>query len=174
MKRLLLLATLGFVAALHAADDDTAFFEAKVLPILQKRCFECHSHENKIKGGLALDSRSGWEQGGDNGPAVIPGDLEKSLVIKAVRYTDADFEMPPKGRLPAEEIAALEDWIKQGAADPRVSKTSSTRKGVDLIEGRKFWAFQPVPDPRLRQLRTQHGRWIRWTVLSVQNKSGLL
>jgi hypothetical protein len=147
MKRQLLLATLGFVAGLHAADDDTAFFEAKVLPVLQKRCFECHSHENKIKGGLALDSRSGWEQGGDNGPAVIPGNLEKSLVIKAVRYTDADFEMPPKGKLPAEEIAVLEAWIKQGAADPRVSKTSSTRKGVDLIEGRKFWAFQPVSDP---------------------------
>ncbi len=147
MKRQLLLATLGFVAGLHAADDDTAFFEAKVLPVLQKRCFECHSHENKIKGGLALDSRSGWEQGGDNGPAVIPGNLEKSLVIKAVRYTDADFEMPPKGKLPAEEIAVLEAWIKQGAADPRVAKTSTNRKGIDLIEGRKFWAFQPVSDP---------------------------
>jgi hypothetical protein len=149
MKRQLLLATLGFVAALHAADDDTAFFEAKVLPILQNRCFECHSHEKKIKGGLALDSRSGWEQGGDNGPAVIPGNLEKSLVIKAVRYTDADFEMPPKGKLPAEEIAVLEAWIKQGAADPRVTKTSTTRKGIDLIEGRKFWAFQPVSNPAL-------------------------
>jgi hypothetical protein len=147
MKIPILLATFGFVAALHATDDDAAFFEAKVLPVLQKRCFECHSHENKIKGGLALDSRSGWEQGGDNGPALIPGNLEKSLVIKAVRYTDADFEMPPKGKLPAEEIAVLEAWIKQGAADPRVAKTSTNRKGVDLIEGRKFWAFKPVSDP---------------------------
>lgn len=147
MKRWLLLTTLGLVAALQAADDDTAFFEAKVLPVLQKRCFECHSHENKIKGGLALDSRSGWQQGGDNGPAVIPGDLEKSLMIKAVRYADADFEMPPKGKLPAEEIAVLEAWVKQGAADPRVTKTSTNRKGIDVNAGRKFWAFQPVSDP---------------------------
>ena len=70
---------------------DTGFFEAKVLPILEERCFECHSHGTKIKGGLALDSRSGWEAGGDNGPAIKPGHLEASLVIKAVRYEDADF-----------------------------------------------------------------------------------
>ncbi|MFM7604110.1 MAG: c-type cytochrome domain-containing protein, partial [Prosthecobacter sp.] len=79
----------------HAAD--TAFFDSKVLPILQKRCFECHSHGSKIKGGLVLDSRSGWEQGGDNGPAIKPGELESSLLIKAVRYVDAEYEMPPKG-----------------------------------------------------------------------------
>jgi hypothetical protein len=115
MKGLLITATLGLAAALHAAEDDTAFFEAKVLPVLQKRCFECHSHDSKIKGGLALDSRSGWEQGGDNGPALVPGNLEKSLLIKAVRYRDENFEMPPKAKLPAEEIAILEAWVKQGA-----------------------------------------------------------
>ena len=147
MKRHLILATFGFAAALHGADDDTAFFEAKVLPVLQKRCFECHSHENKIKGGLALDSRSGWEHGGDNGPAIVPGSLDKSLLITAVRYQNADYEMPPKGRLPAEEIALLEAWVKQGAADPRVAKTVQSRKTIDLNEGRKFWAFQPVTDP---------------------------
>ena len=97
MKRHFILAAFGSVATLHGADDDTAFFEAKVLPILQKRCFECHSHENKIKGGLALDARSGWVQGGDSGPAIIPGNVEKSLLIRAVRYGDADYEMPPKG-----------------------------------------------------------------------------
>ena len=147
MKRDFILAAFGFVATLHGADDDTAFFEAKVLPVLQKRCFECHSHENKIKGGLALDARSGWEQGGDSGPAIIPGNVEKSLLIKAVRYGDPDYEMPPKGKLPAEEIALLEAWVKQGAADPRVTQTSKNRKGIDVDEGRKFWAFQPVSDP---------------------------
>jgi hypothetical protein len=147
MKGLLITATLGLAAALHAAEDDTAFFEAKVLPVLQKRCFECHSHDSKIKGGLALDSRSGWEQGGDNGPALVPGNLEKSLLIKAVRYRDENFEMPPKAKLPAEEIAVLEAWVKQGAADPRVTQTTKNRKGIDLDEGRKFWAFQPVANP---------------------------
>jgi hypothetical protein len=148
MKRLMLIAALGCAATLHGADDDTAFFEAKILPVLQKRCFECHSHENKIKGGLALDSRNGWEHGGDNGPALVPGSPDKSLLIKAVRYTDENFEMPPKGKLPRQEIALLEAWIKQGAADPRVSKTAKTRKTIDLTEGRKFWAFQPVSNPK--------------------------
>jgi hypothetical protein len=147
MKSLLITATLGLAAALHAAEDDTAFFEAKVLPVLQKRCFECHSHDSKIKGGLALDSRSGWEQGGDTGPALVPGNLEQSLLIKAVRYRDENFEMPPKAKLPAEEIAVLEAWVKQGAADPRVTQTTKNRKGIDLDEGRKFWAFQPVANP---------------------------
>jgi|GEM_PF-2568626 len=107
MKRQLIIATFAFAGALHGADDDNAYFEAKVLPLLQKRCYECHSHEKKIKGGLALDSRSGWEHGGDNGRAIEPGDLEKSLLIKAVRYTDSDLQMPTKGKLPAEEIATL-------------------------------------------------------------------
>ena len=126
---------------------DTGFFEAKVLPILEERCFECHSHGTKIKGGLALDSRSGWEAGGDNGPALKPGHLEASLVIKAVRYVDAEFEMPPKAKLPAAEIAILEEWVKTGAHDPRSAGTAKVKKGIDLAEGRKFWAFQPVRDP---------------------------
>lgn len=130
----------------HAAD--TAFFDSQVLPILKKRCFECHSHETKIKGGLALDSRSGWAEGGDNGPAIKPGQLEESLVIKAVRYMDAEFEMPPKAKLPANEIAILEKWVTTGAHDPRTTSTAKTKKGIDLVEGRKFWAFQPVSNPK--------------------------
>ena len=113
-----------FATASVQAEDGAAFFEAEVLPVLQRRCYECHSHEKKIKGGLALDSRSGWEHGGDNGRAIEPGDLEKSLLIKAVRYTDSDLQMPTKGKLPAQEIAILEQWVKQGAADPRVTVAS--------------------------------------------------
>jgi hypothetical protein len=128
--------------------DDTAFFDSKVLPILLQRCFECHSHGTKIKGGLALDSRSGWAEGGDNGPAIKPGQLEESLVIKAVRYVDAEFEMPPKAKLPASEIAILEEWVKLGAHDPRTAGAGKQKKGIDLAEGRKFWAFQPVSNPK--------------------------
>ncbi|MCX6979232.1 MAG: DUF1553 domain-containing protein, partial [Verrucomicrobia bacterium] len=96
-----------------------------------------------------LDSRSGWEHGGDNGRAIEPGDLEKSLLIKAVRYTDSDLQMPTKGKLPAEEIAILEQWVKQGAADPRVTVASGKKRVIDIKEGRKFWAFQPVADPAM-------------------------
>ena len=136
--------------ALLAAGDDDVFFESKVRPVLINRCYECHSAEKKIKGGLNLDSRAGWQAGGDNGAAIIPGDLAKSLVIKAVRYLDEDFAMPPKGRLPADEVAILEEWVKRGAPDPRTgdaSKAAKPKRGFDLEAGRKFWAFQPVADP---------------------------
>jgi hypothetical protein len=139
----------------HAAD--TAFFDSKVLPILQQRCFECHSHGTKIKGGLALDSRSGWAEGGDNGPAINPGQLEESLVIKAVRYVDSEFEMPPKAKLPASEIAILEEWVKLGAHDPRTAGAVKQKKGIDLTEGRKFWAFRPVSNPKPPLVK--HAAW---------------
>jgi hypothetical protein len=148
MRRLPHISALLFapVVSMAAGDDDT-FFESKVRPVLINRCYECHSVEKKTKGGLALDSREGWEIGGDNGPAIIPGDLTKSLVIKAVRYADDDFAMPPKSKMPADEIAILEEWVKRGAPDPRTGETakaSKPKRTIDMEEGRKFWAFQPV------------------------------
>ena len=128
------------------AADDGSYFHSKVLPILEQRCFECHSHGSKIKGGLALDSRTGWETGGDQGPAVKPGAVEESLLIRAVRYRDADLEMPPKAKLSDEEIATLEEWVRRGAGDPRQG-AAVTKATIDLEAGRKFWAFQPVADP---------------------------
>ena len=136
--------------ALLAAGDDDLFFESKVRPVLIKRCYDCHSTEKKTKGGLALDTRAGWQHGGDNGPAIIPGDLTKSLVIKAVRYLDKDFAMPPKSRLPADEVAILEEWVKRGAPDPRngeTAKAAKPKRTINLNDGRKFWAFQPVANP---------------------------
>ena len=136
--------------AVLAAGDDDLFFESKVRPVLIKRCYDCHSTEKKTKGGLALDTRAGWQHGGDNGPAIIPGDLTKSLVIKAVRYLDQDFAMPPKSRLPADEVAILEEWVKRGAPDPRngeTAKGAKPKRTINLDEGRKFWAFQPVANP---------------------------
>ena len=89
------------------------FFTTKIEPLLRERCYECHSHEQKMKAGLALDSRSGWEQGGDSGPVIVPGKPDESLLIEMVRWNDEDHQMPPKEKLPAEEIALLEEWVKQ-------------------------------------------------------------
>jgi len=90
------LLVLSLLPTAHA-EDGMAFFDAQVLPLLQSRCYECHSHEKKIKGGLALDLKSGWEVGGDHGPAIVPGDLAKSHLVEAVRYQNPEMEMPPKG-----------------------------------------------------------------------------
>ena len=130
-------------AGAEPAPPDMQFFEMKVHPLLVQRCYECHSHEKKIKGGLVLDSRSGWEIGGDSGEAILPGKPDESLLIKAVRYGDEDLAMPPKKKLSDDEIAVLEQWVKMGAPDPRVAK----KTGKDLDEGRKHWAFQPVTHP---------------------------
>jgi hypothetical protein len=149
----------ALVPARALAADGVAFFQSQVLPVLQQRCYECHSHEKKIKGGLALDLRKGWETGGDNGPAIIPSKADASLLIKAVRYTDADVEMPPKGKLPASEIEVLEKWVAMGAPDPRVQMAGPEAKsrGIDLEQGRKFWAFQPVKAPPVPAVR--NGAW---------------
>ncbi len=117
--------------------QDVAFFEAKVLPVLKARCYECHSHEKKMKGGLTLDSKSGWEEGGENGPAIMMGKPEESLIIKMVRWTDKDHQMPPKEKLPAAEIALLEAWVKSGAPDPRVLVTRPTSTD--------WWSLKPLP-----------------------------
>ena len=138
----------------RAAEPEAAaleFFEQKIRPIFVSHCAECHAR--KTHGGLSLDSREGWMTGGDSGPAVVPGDPEKSLLIRAVRWTDKDLRMPPKQKLSDTEIADLETWVKSGAADPRTSVGKSSdlaskpRYGMSLEEGRKFWSYQPVSDP---------------------------
>jgi len=129
-------------AADHAGVD---FFERKVRPLLVERCFECHSAEKKIKGGLSLDSQEGWSKGGDTGPALVPNEVEKSLLIEAVRYKNRDLQMPPKQKLSSEEVGILEEWVKSGAPDPRVAvKSTQKQKGLSVAAGREFWCYTPV------------------------------
>ena len=142
---------------MHAADaDGVAFFESKIRPLLVEHCYECHS-EKKHKGGLRLDNKAGWQQGGETGPAITPGNAETSLLMKAVRYKDDDLQMPPKKRLSNEEISALEQWIKMGAPDPRTG-TVAAPKGVDMASARQHWAFQPVREPQPPSLSQNPGK----------------
>src|SRR5687768_11579720 len=83
----------------HAATltpQELQFFESKIRPVLAENCYKCHAESSdKVKGGLLLDSRAATLKGGDTGPALVPGQPDKSLLIKAVRYTDEDLKMPP-------------------------------------------------------------------------------
>lgn len=101
--------------------DPNRFFRLQIEPILEKRCFECHSLQHKTKGGLALDSKPGWEMGGESGAAVKAGDLKNSPLVQAIRHLDEDTAMPPDEKLPAVEIALLETWVMLGAPDPRAA-----------------------------------------------------
>ena len=102
-----------------AAYEPMQFFRSQIQPILERRCYDCHSHEHDGEGELFLDSKMGWQTGGENGPVVKPGDLKNSPLIQAVRHLDSDSAMPPKKKLPPVEIAMLETWVLLGAPDPR-------------------------------------------------------
>src|SRR3712207_1727089 len=96
------------------------FFEAKIRPILVDACFSCHSASaKKLKGNLRLDSRDGVFKGRESGnPAVAARNLDEGPLITAVRYEEESLRMPPRGSLPAGQIAALEAWVKMGAPYP--------------------------------------------------------
>ena len=129
--------------------EQSAFFETKVRAVLATNCYKCHSVEQgKAKGGLTLDSRDGWAKGGDTGPAITPGDPEKSLLIKAVTGADPDLQMPPKGeKLTAAQIADLSTWIKMGAPDPRIVTTTGAKLSGLTDKARAHWSYQPIKPP---------------------------
>src|SRR5690349_21680229 len=147
--RLAIGATLLLSSRILAADLSPAqlqFFENRIRPVLAENCYKCHSQQaEKVKGGLLLDTKEGLLKGGDTSPAIVPGYPEKSLLLKAIRYTDADLQMPPKGnKLPDTAIADVEAWVKMGAPDPR-SATAAQRNWAD--SGKKHWAWQPLTAP---------------------------
>src|SRR5437867_2787015 len=130
------------------------FYEKQVQPILTENCHKCHSHQaDKIKGSFVLDSREGLLKGGETGPAIVPGEPEKSLLIKAVSYTDPDLQMPPKDKkLPDEKIELLRQWVKMGAPWSAGSKPTGRIPGVISDEDRAWWSFQPVREPPVPQV----------------------
>lgn len=146
-----------------AADDDAAraamkFFENEVRPVLVKRCFECHSN-TKQKGGLRVDNIGYLKAGGDTGPALVPGQPEKSAMIEAVHFTNADFQMPPKNKLPDAEIAVLEKWIKLGAPWPADSAAKVViTEGGFTEEERNYWFFKPVAKVAAPKVNS---KWVR-------------
>jgi len=128
------------------APEKLEFFESKVRPILVQRCYECHSGQES-NGGLRLDYREGLLKGGDSGPALQADEPQGSLLLRAIRYQNADLQMPPSGKLDATEIEVLETWVGQGAVDPRAdlpSGSSDKPQGMSIPDGRNFWSMMPL------------------------------
>ncbi len=139
--------------AIPADDPRVKFFEEKVRPILVEHCQQCHGTK-KQQADLRLDSRDGALKGGEHGPALIPGDPDKSLLISAVRRT-GDYEMPPDKPLAEAQIAALTTWVKQGAIWPgktEVLVAPTSPAGFERAR-REHWAFQPVRQPAAPALK---------------------
>jgi hypothetical protein len=158
-----ILGALLICAALQtpARGEDFEFFEQHIRPVLVNSCYPCHSvTAGKSKGGLLLDTKESILKGGDSGPAIVPGDPDHSLLIKAVRYTDKDLQMPPKGkRLPQTETDALAAWVIMGAPDPRNASAKPEPPksyGYDFVAARKQWAFTKPKEPTVPAVNNKH------------------
>ena len=123
-------------------------FEKRIRPLLVKHCYECHSSaQAEPKGGLRLDTREAIRRGGESGPAVVPGNVEKSLLIPAIRRES--LEMPPEKELSDRSIADFVQWIEMGAPDSRdhplsAKQTAESAWSTVLEERRKWWSLQPA------------------------------
>jgi hypothetical protein len=129
--------------------EQTKFFESKIRPVLVRECFGCHSAQvGQVKGGLWLDDKEGVLTGGDSGAAVVPGELEESLLWNAINHED--YRMPPGKKLSDGIISDFREWIEMGAPDPRTRKTTNVRTSItedDIREGKSFWAFKEPEQP---------------------------
>ena len=139
---LLLLAAPLAIGEDELSSEQINFFEAKIRPAFAEHCYKCHSADEKIKGGLQLDTRAGLRHGGDSGEVIVPGKPDESLLWTAINWADEDYEMPPKRKLPASVIADFKKWIEMGAPDPRGAEKLVVKTEIDIEEGRKFWSFQ--------------------------------
>jgi cytochrome c553 len=143
------------------SQEQLAFFETKIRPVLVEYCLACHSNDDKQKGGLSLTSRAGLLRGGESGPAIAPGKPDASLLLEALRYES--YEMPPKGKLPARVIDDFAKWIAMGAPDPRV-ESAPAKKAEPAIEVTRLWSLQPlsvVEPPQVDDVSDPIDRFIR-------------
>jgi len=154
MLRMIPIVCAFFSASLFAATipaEQIEFFEKKIRPVLAQECYECHSTTTKSKGGLTLDTRAGWQDGGNSGPVIVPGDIKNSLLLQSIRHEDPELKMPKAGaKFDAATLRDFEAWVKMGAPDPRDKAPTPEQIAADtawppVLERRKtWWSFQPI------------------------------
>ena len=156
-----LLATIAALPAIHAqpsAASTSDFFETKIRPVLANNCYSCHASSSQSQGGLRVDSQEAMLRGGGRGAAVVPGDPDKSWLIRAVRQIDPALKMPMGGKLSDAEVEDLVSWVKSGAVWPggaaaapvvvAVKENKAGDKYVISAERKNFWSLIPLTDPQ--------------------------
>ena len=138
---------------LHASSEQIAFFDEKVLPILEEHCFKCHGGKDKLKGEFRITSREGLFNGGELGPAIDLKNPPTSQLLRMVRYEDPEYEMPPKNKLPDAAIAVLEEWFAMGAPynpEKEIHGSEDEHRGFEITEkDRSWWAYKKLERPGL-------------------------
>lgn len=146
MRQILIL----LVPLLGARIANGADLASQALQILQSNCAQCHSPSVKTS-GLDVSSRDGLLKGGTRGSSLIPGRLEASLLMQAVRRA-GKLAMPPDKALSAEDVSTLRRWIEAGAPWPAQSEVTGTAGAS------QWWSFRkPVRPPTPRS----DDRWAR-------------
>lgn len=157
---ILLLVIAPNAGRLYAAEENPAgieYFEKHIRPVLVQQCYECHAAKaDSIMGGLRVDNRESLLKGGDHGAAIVPKDVEKSLLIGALRQQK--FEMPPEGRLPDATIQHFEQWVRMGAPMPKSEKIAATQQKTKSA-AKDHWAFQQPQQADLPEVA--NGEWPR-------------
>lgn len=139
----------GLVAFAEPAAPD---FTTQVLPVLEQNCFKCHGPEQQ-KSGLRLDSLATIFVKS----ALVPGDVESSRLVQAIRYDNPDIKMPPDGKLPDEAIKTLEAWVAEGTPWPGTSVDAAQAEARTIIAAEiekepKYWAFRAPVKPALPEV----------------------
>ncbi len=152
--------TFSFSAFGEAESFD--FFENRIRPALINHCYACHSGD-EAKGGLKLDSKSGWMVGGNRGAAIVPYQPNTSLLMSAISYHNPKLSMPPQGKIPQKTIDDFEAWIMAGAVDPRDAHLESVKKN-DVHNRSNHWCFQPI---KVNQLSPNNS--VDWSITPIDD-----
>lgn len=155
-------ATVASRARAEGNEQGIEFFEKHVRPVLVARCFDCHGPDSSAEGGLRVDSLAALLEGGNTGPAIQLGNPDESLLIDVVNHGKL-YQMPPRLKLPAKEIADLSAWVKMGAPWPGASVTESAKRSSDesrfAENQRNHWSFQPISRPTPPEV--SDAEWVR-------------
>ena len=148
------------ISATGTTSSDLEFFENRIRPVLVEHCYQCHSAEaTKVGGALIMDTKEEFLKGGIDGPVVVPGDPDASLLIQAVRYDHPERQMPPPKsggqKLPAIAITDLIAWVKMGAPYP---ETPAEKKR----QAPRPWSLDPVQNPPPPPV--QNSAWSRTSI----------
>ena len=148
------------ISATGTTSSDLEFFENRIRPVLVEHCYQCHSAEaTKVGGALIMDTKEEFLKGGIDGPVVVPGDPDASLLIQAVRYDHPERQMPPPKsggqKLPAIAITDLTAWVKMGAPYP---ETPAEKKR----QAPRPWSLDPVQNPPPPPV--QNSAWSRTSI----------
>ena len=140
---------------LPTPSTDPVDFIKDVQPILRQSCFACHG-PLRARGGLRLDQHQTAMQGGESGPAIVPGKSLESPLIRFVAGLESDRQMPPEGKkLNARQISILRRWIDDGAAWP---ETAADNQAEDP---REWWSLRPINRPATPHLELANRGFLR-------------